>query len=78
MKVTNIGSNMTEIRCGGYTILVSYETPVAAFDSNGFYKTSKYHSNTTSKHINKWLDGVEGVQERPQEFFDNLLEGQNG
>lgn len=40
----------------GRTVLFSYETPVAFFKSGvGFRKTEKYHSNTTSKHINQWL-----------------------
>jgi hypothetical protein len=27
---------------------------------------------TTSRHINKWLDGVQAI-EQPQDHFDNLL-----
>lgn len=74
MKVNNIGSNMTEVDLeGGDSILISYKTPVAA-DINGHcFKTDRKWSKTTSRHINKWLDGLK-AEEKPQEFFDNLLE----
>ena len=54
------------------TILFSYSTPVAADIEDKLYKTSKKHSVTTSKHINKWI-GSMNAQEMPQEFFDHLL-----
>jgi hypothetical protein len=73
MKVNSIGPNQTEIvKSNGDTILVSYSTPVAAVTDLGTFRTSKKWSNTTSRHINAWLDGAE-AQEKPQEFFDNLL-----
>ena len=74
MKVKNIGSNMTEVQSKVGEILVSYSTPVAVCmaDGSGFYRTSKKHNNTTSSHINKWLEGAK-AQEKPQEFFDNLI-----
>jgi len=72
MKVSNIGSNMTEVRVGSKVILVSYETPVAAYVNGSVYKTSKKWSRTTSAHISKWLDGALAA-EKPQEFFDKLL-----
>ena len=77
MKLRNVGSNMTEITTEKGQILFSYETPVAALladDDNGdtVVKTSHKWSQTTSRHINKWLDGLTAV-ERPQAFFDNLV-----
>jgi hypothetical protein len=73
MKMRNVGSNMTEIKTGKATILFSYNTPVACQDENGLHKTERYWSVTTSRHINKWLNGA-NAELKPQEFFDNLLE----
>ena len=73
MKIRNIGSNMTEVEGATAKMLISYETPVAAKMHNGpYYRTAKKHSVTTSRHINKWLDGAR-AEVKPQEFFDNLL-----
>ena len=88
MKVKNIASNMTEISLeDGTLVLVSYETPVAARifslatenDGCALFRTSKKWSQTTTKHINKWLrdtfsdERAKRAKEMPQEFFDNLL-----
>jgi len=73
MKVRPIASNMTEVKTEKATILFSYETPVACCmnDGTGFFKTDCRWSRTTSKHINKWLNGA-AAQEREQSFFDSL------
>ena len=73
MKVRNVGSNMTELLTNGYTVLFSYETPVAALTPQGYVKTSQWYSQTTTRHINKWLDGVT-AEEMPQEYFDSITE----
>lgn len=79
MKVRNVGSNMTELVTDGCTVLFSYETPVAAYTpTQGYVRTAKWYSHTTTRHINKWLgktylhDGL-NAEEMPQEFFDNLI-----
>lgn len=74
MKLKQIASNMTEVETvDGKLILYSYSTPVAAFEpGEGYSKTSKKWSVTTSRHINKWLAGFE-AEEREQEWFDNLI-----
>lgn len=73
MKIKNVGSNMTEVDFGAVRVLVSYETPVACYvDGEGYYKTEKKFSSTTSKHINKWLDGA-ATSLKPQDFFTGLL-----
>lgn len=73
MDLKQIGANMTQLSINSIgTILFSYDTPVAAHTPEGTYKTSKKWSVTTSKHINKWLDGAE-AGEKPQDFFDNLV-----
>jgi len=57
MKVSPIGSNMTEVTLSnGTRILYSYETPVAARLEDGTAIRSEiFFSKTTSKHINKYL-----------------------
>lgn len=75
MKIKNIGSNVTEVHANnGDVILVSYQTPVAycAGDGSGFFRTAKKWSVTTSKHINKWLDGSM-AQNVEQSVLDGLL-----
>jgi hypothetical protein len=84
MKINHIGSNMTELKLDGpdhITILFSYNTPVAAFGLSpawheahgaGYIRTEKKWSVTTSKHINKWLDGVNAAKV-PQSTLDSLV-----
>ena len=53
-----LGSNQAEINSNGISLLMSYNTPVAAhIEGKGYIKTSTKWSVTTSKHIDKWLDG---------------------
>ncbi len=82
MTLTPIKANMTELQLeGGLTVLFSYKTPVACRWTNGkeanyYYKTSRYWSNTTSRHINKWIGETTMLRgEKPQEYFDNLIAG---
>jgi len=73
MQIKPIASNMTELVTGGCTVLFSYETPVAAYTpTQGYVRTAKWYSQTTTRHINKWLDGVD-AQEMPQAFFDSII-----
>lgn len=52
MKISNIGSNQTEVQRDGLTILVSYSTPVAAFvPGRGAVCTEQKFSVTTSRHV---------------------------
>lgn len=75
MRVEPIGSNMTQVTTRSHIVLVSYRTPVAFEDrcSGQCYRTTEKHSRTTSKHINKWLDGRQ-AEEVSQDVCDNLLE----
>jgi len=76
MKVRNVGSNMTELVADGCTVLFSYETPVAAYTpTQGYVRTSHKWSQTTTRHINKWLDGMV-ADERPQAFFYDIVKGE--
>ena len=75
MQLRQIASNMTQLDLdNGYQVLFSYQTPVACLSDNGYYRTSQKWSVTTSRHINKWLDGVL-AKEQPQSFFDGLVSG---
>jgi hypothetical protein len=70
MKVRQIGHNQIQVSKRNGTFLVSYETPVAAhIDGIGYLRTEKFWSNTTSRHINKWLDGYT-ANLIPQEDMD--------
>lgn len=68
MQLKKLGPNETQItQPNGYLVLYSYNTPVAVhhLTSHQEWRTSKKHSVTTSKHINKWCkaDAVEVTQE---------------
>ena len=76
MKLTPIAANRTQLNLNdGTEIFFSYETPVAAKLPNYDYiRTSTKWSTTTTRHINKWLDGVNAI-EVSQSYFDNLVRG---
>lgn len=77
MRVNSIASNQTEVTTSdGLVILVSYATPVAAMLPSGRYvRTSKkWSATTTTRHINKWLQGITAdVEEVDQQVLDDLL-----
>ncbi len=71
MRLSPIGSNMTEIETDNARVLFSYRTPVAAYIfGEGFVKTSTWYSTTTSRHINKW--GARDAKEVDQKILDAL------
>ena len=76
MKLTPIAANRTQLNLNdGTEIFFSYKTPVAAKLPNYDYiRTATKWSTTTSRHINKWLDGVNANQVS-QSYFDNLVGG---
>ena len=62
MKIKQIASNMTELDLGFAQVFFSYETPVAARLTDGtLVRTDQWYSATTSKHINKWLNGCDAL-----------------
>tara|TARA_R110000796_G_scaffold77619_1_gene173508 strand:- start:395 stop:625 length:231 start_codon:yes stop_codon:yes gene_type:complete len=74
MKLKQIGSNMTQLELGYVQVFFSYETPVAArTDTGALLRTSTKYSVTTTKHINKWLEGMPAV-EVPQSVINDLVE----
>ena len=76
LSVKPIASNMTLLETPAHIVLFSYETPVASFDKGtySFHRTAKKWSMTTTRHINKWLNGAI-AEEQPQDYFDTLLGG---
>ena len=76
MNLNPIAANQTEVEMSnGTTVFYSYKTPVAAHvPGEGYFKTDKYWSRTTSKHIGQFIrrNGGSGAIERPQAFFDSL------
>jgi len=74
MKLTQIRANMTVVELTNQVIvLFSYSTPVAASVDGKFIRTAYKWSNTTTRHINQWLDG-RTAEIVPQEFLDDLAE----
>ena len=72
MQLRPIASNMTQLDLAdGTSVLFSYRTPVACLTDNGYYRTATKWSVTTSRHINKWLDGVNATTV-DQEMLDAL------
>ena len=75
MQLTPIASNMTEVETSEARILFSYRTPVAAYVfGEGFVRTEKWWSVTTSRHINKWLPENGTVKEVTQTYLDNFVQ----
>lgn len=72
MKLKSLGANQTEVDFNGNLVLFSYETPVAAYVDGAFYRTEEKYSVTTSRHINKWLDGAK-AETKPQSWFDSWV-----
>ena len=74
MKLTPIAANQTEVSfTNGTQVFFSYKTPGAAYlPEKGYVRTEKFWSVTTSRHINKYLQGVTNVETIPQAVLDNL------
>ena len=74
MKLTPIAANQNEVSFNnGTQVFFSYKTPVAAYlPEKGYVRTEKFWSVTTSRHINKWLNGVTNVETIDQSVLDNL------
>lgn len=76
MNLNPIKANMTELKLSdGTRVLFSYKTPVACItpEDDTAYKTEKFWSVTTSRHINFWVSQFDSVDVKPQEYFDNLI-----
>ena len=75
MRLKQIGSNQTELIFNdGTHVLFSYETPVAVSTVDGIFITEQKYSNTTTKHINKWCNGISLRTTVPQHAIDTLAQ----
>lgn len=75
MRLRNIGPNQTEINTGERSVLYSYHTPVVVqVHGVGYFRTSTRHSVTTSRHINRYLDGA-SFTTVTQEQIDDFASG---
>ena len=74
MKLTPIAANQTQLNLNdGTEVFFSYKTPVAAKLPNYDYiRTATKWSTTTTRHINKWLEGVT-AETVDQSILDNLV-----
>lgn len=68
--------NMREVRYDDRSVLYSYTTPVAVLvHGDGYYRTERKYSVTTSRHINMWLGKVhhaDDVRTVDQSVIDQL------
>ena len=76
MKLRQKDANVTELHFkNGNIFFFSYDTPVAARIDRRYYKTSEFHSQTTRRHISRFLHGdTMKVIEKPQYFFNEEIE----
>ena len=76
MELTPIAANQNAISFNnGSQVFFSYRTPVAAYcPSRGYIRTAKKWSSTTTRHINKRLEGVNAT-EVDQQVLYNLVAG---
>ena len=77
MNLNPVAANQNEVELAdGITVFFSYKTPVAAhIPGEGYFKTDKFWSVTTSRHINQFVarNGGSGkISTKPQTFFDQL------
>lgn len=69
------GHNRSEIRIpGGARVFFSYSTAVAGYDptrsGQKWIRTSEWHSVTTTRHINEYLEGIKADTVGPAYFED--------
>ena len=80
MRLNTIAPNQTEVHFNERLVdstkqavfFFSYGTPVAAKVGTTYYRTEEKFSNTTSRHLSKWLEGVEATA-KSQTWFEKLL-----
>ena len=74
MQLKRIAANQTEVSLNnGTKVFFSYDTPVAAqLPDYEYVRTATKWSVSTSRHNNKWLEGVNAT-EVSQDILDNLV-----
>jgi hypothetical protein len=82
MKLTPIAANRNVISYNdGTEVFFSYSTPVAGYSNElGYIKTEQWYSSTTTRHINKYLEGkvlsYDDCKTVPQETINQLSQSQ--
>jgi hypothetical protein len=75
-NTVKIGPHMYQGVRGSNVVLFSYEEPVALIHGNTVFKTTKFWSRTTDRHVRRWFTAqgipMEDVKEYSQEFFDRF------
>jgi hypothetical protein len=77
MRLKKLSANETVLEFPNAIILFSYDTPVAAHTNGIYIRTELFHSNTTSRHINRWL-GSADYKLVPQSELDELVRLHSG
>ena len=74
MKLTPIAANRTQLNLNdGTEVFFSYKTPVAArLSTYRYIRTATKWSQTTTRHINQWLEGVT-AKTVDQEILNDLV-----
>ncbi len=74
MKLTPIAANRNVISYNnGSEVFFSYSTPVAGYHPDkGYLRTEQWYSQTTTKHINKYLGDIP-FHTVSQETINNLV-----
>ena len=78
MKLQSIAHNRTLLifNNGITEVFFSYETPVAGYSNKlGYVKTKSWYSSTTTRHVNKYIDG-KPHKEVEQSVINDLLKEQ--
>ena len=74
MELTPIAANQTLVTFPNYSeVFFSYKTPVAGYHPDlGYVKTKTWYSQTTTRHINKYLKSCT-VKEVDQDVINKLV-----
>ena len=74
MKLEPIAANQTLLTFPNYSeVFFSYKTPVAGYHPDlGYVKTKTWYSQTTTKHINKYLKSCT-AKEVEQDVINKLV-----
>lgn len=75
-RIRILGKRRSEIQIPHGYLLISYDRPVAALLQGRFFRTSKFHSLHTTRHINKWIREAPSYA-MDQEWFWRILKGED-
>ena len=74
MKLIPYGSNQNLVEINKDTeIFYSYKTAVAGKIKGKYYRTNKWYSQTTTRHINNYLGKLKYLECHPS-FFESIVD----